>query len=135
MRKSASYRSKQEKITAAVRSAFAGVGVLFLCVLLFSFVISKIDVSDGIVRLLASLSLCAACFSSSYVCARQRGRDGLVSGLFVGGITFGVIFILSMFIYGGISGSGGFFSKLLMILSCSAIGGIIGVNAKTLKKP
>jgi len=135
MRKSASYRIKQEKITAAVRSAFAGVGVLFLCVLLFSFIISRIDVSDGIVRLLASISLCAACFAASFVCARQRGRDGLVSGLIVGGLTFGIIFILSMFIYGGISGSGGFFSKLLMILSCSAIGGVVGVNAKTLKKP
>ncbi len=135
MRKSAAYRLRQDRIMTVLRSAFAGVGALFVSVLLFSFVITRIDVPDGVIRLLSSVSLCMGCFAASFTCAKHRRKNGLLTGLACGALTFAVIFLLSLIIFKGVTGGGGFFSKLLMILSCSAIGGIVGVNTKTLKQP
>ena len=135
MRKSAAYRLRQDRIMTFLRSAFAGVGALFVSVLLFSFVITRIDVPDGVIRLLSSVALCAGCYAASYTCAKHRRKNGLLTGLACGAFTFAVIFLLSLIIFRGVTGGGGFFSKLLMILSCSAIGGIVGVNSNTLKQP
>jgi putative membrane protein (TIGR04086 family) len=108
-------------------SAVCGFAAVFVCILVFSFVMTKIDLSDSVISVLTSLALCVGAYVGGYVASRRRRKNGLAAGALCGLVIFAVIFVLSYFFAGtagGFSGS----SKLAMTLVCAGIGGIVGVN-------
>lgn len=129
MRKSAEQKRRGEVIRTVVTAVFAGIGVLAVCLFVFGEIAVKVDVSDGIMSVMAQISLAAGCFAAAYSAAKCRGRNGLLSGLCCGAAVFALIFLLGI-IFAGSFSAGGFISKLLAVAACSAAGGVLGVNSK-----
>lgn len=129
MRRKTPYeRMKTERLLMIVQSALACVGAVFIAALIFSAAASVIDFSDGTFTLASSLALCAGCFAAGFTAAKRRKKHGLATGLACGAVIFAVVFIGGLICVRSFS-VGGFFTKLLIIFICSAIGGIIGVNS------
>ncbi len=128
MRKTPAERLRKERITAIVYSILACVGAVCVTSLIFSWVATIIDLSDGAFTIMSSAALCAGCFGASFIAAKRRKKDGLKTGLMCGAIIFGVTLLLGIIFVRSFS-VGGFFTKILIILICSSLGGIIGVNS------
>ncbi len=128
MRKTPAERLKKERITTAVYAALACAGAVFLTSAAFSWIATAIDLSDGAFTLMSSIALCAGCFAAAYTAAKRRRRDGIKTGLLCGAVIFLVILTAGLVFVKSFS-AGGFFTKLLIILICSAVGGIVGVNS------
>ncbi|MCH5349084.1 MAG: TIGR04086 family membrane protein [Oscillospiraceae bacterium] len=127
-RKTSAERAKAEKLLLVLNAGLACVGAIFLMVTLFSAIATVVDLSDGVFTVMASAALCAGCFSAGFTAAKRRRRNGLKVGLACGAIIFVFTLLGGIIFVRGFS-AGGFFTKLLMILACSAIGGIFGVNS------
>ncbi|MBQ7980340.1 MAG: TIGR04086 family membrane protein [Oscillospiraceae bacterium] len=128
MRKTPAQRLRKERVTAVVCSILACVGAVFVTSLIFSAIATVIDLDSSSFRLMSSTALCAGCFGASFVAAKRRRKDGLKTGLLCGAVIFGVT-LLGGIIFVRSFSVGGFFTKLLIILICSSLGGIIGVNS------
>ena len=127
-RRNAAERIRNERIMLILHTVLACVGAVFLASLLFSAVAAIIDLSDRTFTLMSSFALCAGCFSAGFVYAGRRRKNGIKSGLACGAVIFAVVFLFGIIFVRSFS-AGGFFTKLLIILICSAIGGIFGVNS------
>ena len=113
----------------ALLSPPAGVDTTFACLFLFAFAMTTADFSQGAVSTLSGLAICVGSYFFSFLVAKKRRKNGICTGLVCGGIIFGLILLLNIiFVREGFSGV--LFSKLSMIMICSVIGGIIGVNSK-----
>ena len=122
-------RRRRESAKGAAATVISGgavfVGVLFL----FSLVLTKLDLSDGIVRAMSIVALCAGCYTVSFSAANRRRQRGLVTGIVCGLLVFALVFFVSVIVLKTLSGAG-FITKLVMIVACSAAGGIAGVNSE-----
>lgn len=127
-RKTPAERIRTERLMMIFCTALACVGAVFLAVTIFSAIATIVDLSDGMFTLMSSIALCAGCFAAGYTAAKRRKKQGLRVGLACGGVIFAVTLLLGIIFVRGFS-AGGFFTKLLIILVCSAVGGIIGVNS------
>ncbi len=128
MRKTPAQRLFRERITAVVHSIFACIGAVFVTLLAFSAIGTIIDLSSGAFTIMSSIALCAGCFGASFTAARKKKKNGLKTGLLCGAIIFAVTFLGGIIFVRSFS-VGGFFTKMLIILICSSLGGIIGVNS------
>lgn len=129
-RKTPAERFRTERNIMIISAVLACVGAVFIAVTLFSAAASVIDFSDGAFTALSSIALCAGCFAASFTAAKKRRRQGLVTGLMCGAVIFGVLLLGGLIFVRSFS-AGVFFTKLLIIMICSAIGGIIGVNKQS----
>ncbi len=127
-RRTPAERLRNEKILTAVYSALACAGAVVLASAVFSGIASVIDLSDGTFTVMSGTALCAGCFAASFTAAKRRGKNGIKTGLLCGMIIFFAVLLGGLLFVRSFS-AGGFFTKLLMILICSAIGGIAGVNS------
>ncbi len=122
-------RISNEKLKAAVVSALASVGAVFLCLLLFSWFRTSFDLPESSLRAMSGAAICAGCFFGAFFAANIRRKRG-----FVIGIMFGAAFFLVLMILGGIFvrafSSDGILSKAALIFCFAVSGGIFGVNTK-----
>lgn len=127
-RKTPAERARTERLLLIVHTALACVGAVFLTTTFFSAIATVVDFSDSSFTIISSISLCAGCFSAGFTAAKRRRRNGLRVGLVCGAVIFaaallgGIVFVRSF-------SAGGFFTKLLIILVCSVMGGVLGVNS------
>jgi putative membrane protein (TIGR04086 family) len=129
MRTTITERIRKQKITSAVSSVSAFLIVLFICSILFSALSNALEMNSSARLLLAGLSVSAGTFAASYTLAKRRRQGGILLGLLVGIAVFAAVFIGTL-ILGGAFTAGGFFSKLVIIVVCAVIGGVVGVNGK-----
>lgn len=129
MRKSADKKAAERIAATVAVAALACIGAVALLLFIFGAAAVKMDFSDGALSVMSGIALSAGCFTAAYIVSSRRRKKGLVTGLFCGAVVFAVIFLMSIIFVRSFS-AGGFISKLLIILSCSGIGGIIGVNSK-----
>lgn len=127
MRKTPAERLRKERITTVIFSILTCIGAVSVMALAFSWIATIIDLDDGTFTLMSSTALCAGCFGASFVAAKRHRRDGLKTGLLCGAVIFGAALLGGLIFVRSFS-VGGFFTKLLIILICSSLGGIIGVN-------
>lgn len=128
MRRSLEQNIRRKNIIMIASGILACFGTIFLCLLLFGAVASLVELSDGIMAAMSGIALAAGCFSAAYTIAKKRRRNGMLTGLACGGAVFFIVMLAGIIFVRSFS-AGGFISKLLIILSCSCIGGIIGVNS------
>jgi putative membrane protein (TIGR04086 family) len=129
MRKNIKRGARRIGALTVMRSAFSCLAIIFVCFAAFSFVASYINVPEGAMNIMSSLALCGGCFAAAFSVSNKRRRRGLFTGAVCGMTAFLLILVLGLvfvrrFTYGG------FISKFVLIIACSAMGGIIGVNAK-----
>ena len=111
-------------------SALIGFSVVFLLIIIFAYLITKIDAADTVVSVMTSAALCVGAYAGGFISARKRRKNGLFMGVLCGIFMFFVIFIISTFFAQTISGFSGS-AKLIMTLIFGALGGIVGVNSKS----
>ena len=102
--------------STAFLSAGWGLLVILLVILAFSFVLTKIDVADPVVTVIACAALCAGAYSGGYVCAKSRRRHGLALGLACGGLIFILLFVISLFFAKSAQGLNGTAKLILALL-------------------
>ena len=112
---------RNSKCCCTICAAAAGLLVIIILISGFSLLISCFDASDDLVSCMAAIALCAGSFAAGFIIAKRRRRHGLLTGLCAG-----------VFIYRPVSGT---FMKLILILLCSCIGGVCGVNTRICKPP
>ncbi len=120
---------KNSKLYHWFSSVGTGVVITILCLMLFAFVMTGIDVSEGAVSTFGSVSVCVGSYFFSFLVGKKRRKDGILTGIICGTISFGLLIVLNLLFLRNPFTSA-FFSKLSMIMICSVIGGIIGVNSK-----
>ena len=111
-------------------SALIGFSVVFLLIIIFAYLITKIDAADTVVSVMTSAALYDGAYAGGFISARTRRKNGLFMGVLCGIFMFFVIFIISTFFAQTISGFSGS-AKLIMTLIFGALGGIVGVNSKS----
>ena len=112
----------------ALLSLLSGIAVTIVCLLLFAFAMTGMDMSDGLISSLASISVCIGSYFFSYLVAKKQRKNGILIGLFCGGAAFLLLMLFNL-IFVRVPFSEIFFPKLSMLVICSVIGGIIGVNS------
>lgn len=129
MRRSRRSAVRYHRLMTVLISILAGLGALTLSAGLLSAVAALFDLSDSVVSAMSGIALAAGCFGCSFFAANRRRRDGLRSGVICGIMIFAAVLIIGALTVKFFS-AGGIVSKLLIILSASAIGGIKGVNTR-----
>ena len=124
------YSEKAGKLRAAAAAAAVCPVTVFICVLVCSWLTVTFDLPDGAVRAMSGISLCAGCFAGAFAAGNIRRRHGIAAGFAFGGAVFILLVIAGTVIMKSFS-AGGALGKLLMILLCSAAGGVVGVNTKS----
>ncbi len=112
-----------------VSSALIGFIIIFILVLLFAYVVTKIDATDTIISIMTSVALCVGAYTGGYISAKKRRRNGLFMGVVCGIFMFFVIVVISTFFAQKMAGFSGT-TKFVLTLIFSAVGGIVGVNSK-----
>ena len=120
-------------LKTAVISLLACIGTFFLLSVMFSWASLKLDLSSAGLNALSGAALCGSCFAGTFAAANIRRKNGIVTGIVFGGAVFIVLMIVGAAVIGSFT-AGGVITKAIMILCCSAAGGIIGVNTKSLLK-
>ena len=129
MRKSAEEKAKRRLLVTIVMGVLSFLGAVFLFLLIFAAVSVKLDAADNILSVMAAAALGAGCFSAAFITANRRRKKGLLTGLICGGIVFAAV-LLCGFFFSECFTAGGVISKIMLVLSCSGIGGITGVNSR-----
>ena len=111
-----------------VFSAIVGLVVTGIILVVFAFLMSGVDLPQGIETFFSALALCIGCYCSGYLIGKVKKTLGMISGVKCGLIIFAFVLVLSIF-------SGGFTGQLLIIklIICvggGAFGGIVGVNSR-----
>jgi putative membrane protein (TIGR04086 family) len=73
-------------------------------------------------------------FTAGYTAAKHRRQHGILVGLGCGIVMYFVVFFFGLLLMRSFSGAGTLM-KLILILLCSCIGGVCGVNRRIEKPP
>lgn len=129
MRRSKKAVQRTDRLVTAGLSILSGIGALTVAALLLSFFAAFCDLSDGAVKGMSGIALAAGCFACSFCTANRRRRNGLFTGFLCGIAVFCGILILGAFTV-KIFSAAGIFTKLIIIVTASALGGFKGVNSR-----
>lgn len=86
---------KLSVLSSTVLSACVGCGAIFVAVLAFAYVITKIDATDLMLSVMSTAALGIGAYAGGYVCGKRQRRNGLLSGVLCGVFIFLIIVILS----------------------------------------
>lgn len=127
MRKSAEEKAKRRFIVTVVIGVLAFLGAVFLLLMIFAAVSLRFDAAENIMSVMAAIILGAGCFAAAFVTANRRRKKGLLTGFLCGGIVFAAVLMCGLLFSESFT-AGGFMAKILLVMSCSGIGGVLGVN-------
>lgn len=116
-------------ITTAAGSAVFSCLVIGAAILLFAFLVARIDATDIILSAMSTLALCIGAFSGGYVSGKKRRRNGLLMGALCGVFIFIIIVVVSHFFSKSVE-SFSMTTKLILTLVFAAMGGVVGVYSK-----
>lgn len=112
-----------------VFSSLMGFVIVFLCVLFFAFLITKINATDKIISVMSGIALCVGAYTGGFISAKKRKKNGLLMGVLCGLFMFLIILIIGSVFVKAVSGCSPSV-KLILTLICGGVGGIVGVNSK-----
>lgn len=130
--KDVSYK-KQIDLGLIIKTVLLGVLVTAVFILIFSVFMYFSQMGYEYATVFATVSLAAGTFVSSFYAAKKIGKRGFLTGIIIGGITFLVITLISLFVDKGSITINTLFHFIIILLS-SLIGGIMGVNKAANKK-
>lgn len=121
---------KLSALSSPALSACLGFGVVFLMILIFAFVVTKIDATDFMLSVMSTVALCVGGYVGGYVSGKKQRRNGLLSGVLCGVFIFLAIVAISA-VFSKTVESFSVPTKLILTLVCAGIGGVVGVNSKS----
>ena len=113
---------KLSVLSSTAISACVGCGAIFVAVLAFAYVITKIDATDLMLSVMSTAALGIGAYAGGYVCGKRQRRNGLLSGVLCG--VFSALFSKA-------AESFSVPAKLVLTLVCAGVGGVVGVNSKS----
>jgi len=75
---------KLSVLSSTAISACVGCGAIFVAVLAFAYVITKIDATDLMLSVMSTAALGIGAYAGGYVCGKRQRRNGLLSGVLCG---------------------------------------------------
>ena len=112
-----------------IKTAILEIAVSTIFIFIFSALMYFLKLKNELSPVLATVSIAIGALFAAYSAAKKVGNKGYLVGLTVGGITFLLIFLVSLVVdSGGITFNTVF--HLVIILLSALIGGISGVNKK-----
>lgn len=107
----------------------AGFLITGLVLLFFSFILTKIDAPDNVIKLLSTVALGVGTYFGGYICSRHKHNKGIFRGALCGFAMFCIVVIFGA-VFADTVLSFSATTKLILTLVCGAIGGIVGANSK-----
>lgn len=129
MRRSTEATRRMDRLTTAAVSVLAGIGAITLSSVILSAFAAVFDMPESMIRAMSGIALAAGCFCCAFCTANRRRSGGLSSGLLWGLGVFTAVLIAGALTVRVFS-VGGTLTKLIIIITASAIGGIKGVNTR-----
>lgn len=117
---------------SVIKSVIFGLLVSFFLILVFSFFLSRNDLSEGIPKVLSIIALSAGAFLAGILISKKHKKRGALLGVICGALIYFTV-LAGGLIMSGFKLSNLLLIKLLVALLSGTIGGMIGVNIK--KKP
>lgn len=117
-----------------ILAVIAGLVATFICISVFSLLISNMDAPEILVNCMACIALCAGSFTAGCTAAKHRRKHGFFVGLGCGIVMYCAVFLIGLILLRSFSCTGTFM-KFILIIICSCIGGIVGVNVKRKNPP
>ena len=108
-------------------STLVGVIATAVSIILFSAVMYFAGLDKIYSVIFATISVAIGCFFASFTAALKNKSKGFLTGLVVGGITFAIIFLISLMYDKGAVGTNTLFHFIIFMHS-SVVGGVLGVN-------
>lgn len=113
------------RLSLAVSSLIGIFFLLIAAVLISGFAL--LFISDfRLLRLISLIPVFTGAFSGAFICGKYRRRKGLLSGIVCGIIIYALISAAGAIFTGRLTR----ISKLLLLVTAGAMGGITGVNSK-----
>ncbi len=128
-RRRSSSSSFKKDIFFVFLTILAGFLITMLVLLFFSFILTKIDAPDKVIKLLSTVALGVGTYFGGYICSKRKHNKGIYRGALCGFIMFCTIVIMGS-IFANTVLSFSVTSKFVLTLVCGAIGGIVGANSK-----
>lgn len=116
-------------VASPLLSAVAALGVAALILLVFAFLISKIDAKDFTLSVMSTIALAVGAYVGGYISGKRRKHNGLLMGALCGVFIFLIILLLGA-LFSKTVESFPASAKLVVTLVCAAAGGVVGVNSK-----
>lgn len=115
-------------------SSVSGIALITALILLFSYAASAAGMSDGIISVLGSLTICSGGYFSGFLYGKQKRHKGIKNGVICGIIIYAVIFSAGIIYLKGIPPFR-LTRFLIMLCIAGAAGGVTGVNSKIKRPP
>lgn len=110
-------------------STTVGLVVCVVMLLLFSTIISVQNIPQMLIDPIANVCICVGSLVSGFLCAKKMRTKGLVWGTCCGVAMSAVILVATLGFSSANLGVSQLF-KVIFIMICAMIGGIMGVNSK-----
>lgn len=120
----------KKDIFFAFVAILAGFLITMLVLLFFSFILTKIDAPDKVIKLLSTVALGVGTYFGGYICSRRKHNRGIYRGALCGFMMFCTIVIVGA-VFTNTVLSFSVTSKFVLTLVCGAIGGIVGANSNS----
>lgn len=119
--------------TSAMGSLFGAISAIIL-LMLFSAILSFSDIGESYLSIFGYLAVIIGAFLGGGFSSMKHKKKGLISGLVTGVMLFVILFIVRLIVVGFDSFTISTFVQLILIVSASIGGGILGVNMKFKRK-
>ena len=110
-----------------------GVVVILLLLVLFSLILTISDFGSGVLMPMSTVCVGFGALAAGFAASKINGKNGFITGMMSGAVLYVLFLLISLIVSGGAISMVSFF-RLIIMLVCSAIGGILGINLKRKKK-
>lgn len=120
-------------IKQIVIGSLAGIAVIIIILMLLALVISFGILPVSSCPAMASIALAIGGFTSGFISAKKHGKNGLVVGALCGTLLFIIFTLIGLAAFKSSPG-GATLIRLLIFLTSSSVGGIVGVGNGSKRK-
>ncbi len=128
-----SYKSNKSLIKTTVICCAIGTAAAIILMAAFAMAVVFFQIDRSYAAPLATVSVAAGCFVSSFTGGKKIGKKGYLFGLLNGGAVFIIITLIALIVSGWSFSLNTVFHLVILVMA-SVAGGILGVNKIRNKK-
>ena len=113
--------------TAALKGIGVGLGITCIIFAVCALILTYTDADESFTGIVSTVSTALSAVAAGFITAKNRGKNGLVTGM-LAGLAYGVILLAISAAAGGGPVSLSSLACLVTAIAGGGIGGILGVN-------
>lgn len=118
----------------SIKKIFTGAIISLLISLLLGCVLAIVvyfsNISDRAVSGIIFGISCLSVLLGALILAKNIESRGLLNGIVLAGVYFGVLLVISLLVNGGVSLSASNILRLVSVIASGGLGGVLGINTK-----